>query len=335
MKKIVFLVAIQLGCLCAFSQFIRGPISAPAPGVLDGTYIPENIPTKKVVPYVHVREADVMWSKRVWSVIDLRQKFNHPLFYPMDELQNNIWNRNPKTWSLWTIIRYHILTGDLTLYSPFHPQWEQWTDGDGFKYPITSNVPGGNFYNDKVFREELFVYLGNSYLDPFTPALKSELDPAEDTVIYNPVTDLWVTQYPDADTTWFLSKDIVQYKLKEDWFFDKERSVMERRVIGIAPVVYQLDNNGNITGLRELFWLYFPECRYIFQNFFLKNRHNDAQLMSLDDLFWKRMFQSFIVKESNIYNRSIDGYKAGVDALLESEKIKEQISNMEHDLWSF
>ena len=57
--------------------------------------------------------------------------------------------------------------------------------------------------------------------------------------------------------------------------------------------------------------------------------------MSFDDLFWKRMLQSYIVKSSNLYDREIDSYKAGVDALLESERIKEQIFIFEHDLWNF
>lgn len=335
MKKLVFLCALIIFGVQSHAQLVRGPIGVPAPGVLNGVYVPATVPTKKVIQYEHVREADVTWSKRVWSVIDLRQKFNHPLFYPMDEVQEGMWNKNLNVWSMWTIIRYHVLHGDLTVYSPFNPEWETWTDGDSFKYPVTPSKAGGNYFNDSLFREDVFIYLGTEVVDPFAPPLKSMVDPTEDSVIYNPITQVWEAVYPAADTSWFLSQDIVQYKIKEDWFFDKERSQMDRRIIGIAPVVHQKDVNGNVTGLRELFWLYFPECRYVFQNFFLKNRHNDAQWMSLDDLFWKRMFQSYIVKESNLYNRNVDSYKAGVDALLESEAIKAQINNFEHDLWMF
>ena len=57
--------------------------------------------------------------------------------------------------------------------------------------------------------------------------------------------------------------------------------------------------------------------------------------MSFDDLFWKRMFQSYVEKESNIYDRDIASYRSGVNALLESEKMKEKIFTFEHDLWSF
>jgi hypothetical protein len=40
-------------------------------------------------------------------------------------------------------------------------------------------------------------------------------------------------------------------------------------------------------------------------------------------------------KESNVYDRRIESYRTGVDALWESEKIKEEIRTVEHDVWSF
>jgi hypothetical protein len=65
------------------------------------------------------------------------------------------------------------------------------------------------------------------------------------------------------------------------------------------------------------------------------NRSNDVERRTYEDIFWKRQFGSFITKESNVYNRSISMYKKGLDALLEAEAIKTQITNMEHDLWSY
>ena len=335
MKKLSILSIICLLSFVSIAQDddVRGPISYPAPGVMDGVYMESNVPTKKVVPYEFVREADVIWSKKVWRVIDLREKFNHPLYYPLDDLQEGMWKKNTTRWSLWTIIRHHLMTGDLTLYSPFNPNWEQWKDGDLFKYPVVPTTAGGNYYNDKDFREKMFIYIGSEKIDPFASPLKSFEYPEEDSTRI--VDGFEEAVYPPSDTLWYTSQDIVQYKIKEQWFFDKERSVMECRILGIAPVVYAKDNNGNITGFEELFWLYFPQCRYVFQNFFVQSSQNDAQRMSFDDLFWKRKFTSYIVKEANLYDRDIDSYKAGVNALLESEKIKEGIFNFEHDLWSF
>ncbi|MFT4600793.1 MAG: hypothetical protein ACI857_000970 [Arenicella sp.] len=342
MKKIVFSLLMMAVVMVGYSQDIRGPISNPAPGVLDGVYVKEHIPTKKVVPYEFVREADVAWSKRVWRAIDLREKFNHPLYYPLDEIREGegndewIWKKNTTRWSLWTIIRYHIISGDLTLYSPFDPDWNAWKDGDLFKYPYTPDKYGtsanGNFITDSLFRANVkgMEYIGYPEFNANPEAVESIEYPGEDSI----GLDDNVVYYPD-EFVWYSGEDIVQYRIKEDWFFDNERSVLDVRIIGICPVVYARDQSGNITGLKELFWLYFPECRYVFQNFFVQSRHNDSQRMSFDDLFWKRMFQSYITKESNLYDRELQNYRAGVDALLESEKIKEKIFIFEHDLWSF
>lgn len=346
MKKLVFSLLMTALVVVGYAQSdIRGPISNPAPGVLDGVYVKEHIPTKKVVPYEFVREADVAWSKRVWRAVDLREKFNHPLYYPLDDLREASdpqfqgqmeWRKNTSRWSLWTVIRYHIMSGDLTLYSPFDPEWNAWKDGDLFKYPVTPDKYGtsssGNFYTDSLYRTYVkgMEYLGYEEFNPNPEAIESVEYPGEDSID----VDGNVVYYPN-EFFWYTAEDIVQYRVKEDWFFDNERSVLDVRIIGICPVVYAKDANGNITGLKELFWLYFPECRYVFQNFFVQSRHNDSQRMSFDDLFWKRMFQSYIIKESNLYDRELQNYRAGVDALLESEKIKEKIFLFEHDLWSF
>ena len=52
-------------------------------------------------------------------------------------------------------------------------------------------------------------------------------------------------------------------------------------------------------------------------------------------IFEKRMFGSRILQESNIMNRSVTDYMIGLDALLESERIKEEIFNIEHDMWEY
>jgi hypothetical protein len=65
------------------------------------------------------------------------------------------------------------------------------------------------------------------------------------------------------------------------------------------------------------------------------NRSNPSERRSFDDIFWKRQFSSYIVKEENVYDRTIAEYKKGMDALLEAQKIKDEIIIFEHDLWEF
>jgi len=48
-----------------------------------------------------------------------------------------------------------------------------------------------------------------------------------------------------------------------------------------------------------------------------------------------RKFSSYIFKESNVFDRRIQDYATGIDLLLEGEKIKADIFNKEHDMWTY
>ena len=131
-------------------------------------------------------------------------------------------------------------------------------------------------------------------------------------------------------------KDVMEYRLKEIWFFDKQRSVMDVRIIGICPVRTVIDPaSGEVKGKQEMFWLYFPQLRDVLANYKAFNRFNNADILSYDDVFYKRMFGSYVYKESNPYDRKITDYSVGMDAMLESERIKTDIINFEQDLWDW
>jgi gliding motility associated protien GldN len=258
--------------------------------VLDGAYVKEHNPTRKVIPYPHLRQADVMWTRRVWEVIDLKQKMNHSLYYPLDELQDRQ--------SLWQVI-FKALTeeGSLTAYD-LGP-----TLDDEFNFALTGTQV------DSMLNREVTSYV-------------PDLETGEP----KPVTSIIKIG----------SQDIVAYKLKEDWIFDKQRSERYVRIIGLAPMYLNKSlETGEVKGIKELFWLYFPECRYVFANYDVFNLHNDSQRMSFDDLFQKRMFSAYMIKEENVYDREIQDYAKGIDALLESERIKNDMFLMEHDLWNY
>jgi gliding motility associated protien GldN len=139
--------------------------------------------------------------------------------------------------------------------------------------------------------------------------------------------------------------DIKELLIKEDWFFDKQRSVMEVRIIGICPIMHRLQilNTGGdeeqIGQLQRIqtFWVYFPEARNVLANTDVFNNFNDAQRISFDDIFWKRRFDSYIIRESNVWdNRLIQDYTfSGLETLLEAERIKTELFNFEHDLWEY
>ena len=133
------------------------------------------------------------------------------------------------------------------------------------------------------------------------------------------------------------SQDIVKYRIKEDWFFDRERSIMDVRIMGICPFATAIAEDGSVKGIKPIFWIYFPEARYVFANYDVFNRQNDAERRTFEDIFWKRMFNSYIYKESNVYDRAIIDYKENtpMELLFEADRIKDDLFKMEHDLWHF
>jgi gliding motility associated protien GldN len=52
-----------------------------------------------------LRQADIMWAKEVYSMIDLRQRMNHPLYYPLQP--------HPSRYSLIQIIRSALESGTI------------------------------------------------------------------------------------------------------------------------------------------------------------------------------------------------------------------------------
>jgi gliding motility associated protien GldN len=128
---------------------------------------------------------------------------------------------------------------------------------------------------------------------------------------------------------------ITKYRVKEVWFFDTKTSSMQVRIIGIAPVMEDYDEKGNYRGDMTMYWVYFNDLRDILAKEEVFNPKNDWQHFSWDDLFSMRYFESYIYKESNVFDRNIQEYASGSDALLESDRIKQRIFETEHDLWEY
>lgn len=80
---------IVLIVVCLSGGYSFGQVLDPgAESPLDGVYSKSvDTPHKKPVPYVQLREADIMWLQRVWREVDMRQKANHSFYFPTDPTQ--------------------------------------------------------------------------------------------------------------------------------------------------------------------------------------------------------------------------------------------------------
>jgi len=111
---------------------------------------------------------------------------------------------------------------------------------------------------------------------------------------------------------------------------------MEIRILGMCPVRFYTKEGNDEIQRSQAFWIYFPEARNIFANHEVFNPYNDANRISFDDIFHKRKFSSYIIGESNVYdNRRIIDYAQGFYSLLEAERVKQELFELEHDMWEY
>ncbi len=132
----------------------------------------------------------------------------------------------------------------------------------------------------------------------------------------------------------FNPDSIVKFRIKEDWVFDRQRSIFEPRIVGIAPMI-KIKAAGLNLDYQPAFWIYFPDARQILATKEAVNRNSDATGLSFDDVFMKRIFASYIVKVSNDKDERIKDYAQGIDKLYEAEKVKKQLMDWELNLWSY
>lgn len=299
MRKILFGAVVIAGfAISASAQTVNTSISPDSPTVMSeqpspstDVYLKETIiPEKKPVAYPYVREADVMWAKDIWRTIDLRQRMNFPLRYPIEGTMSG-----GDRYSLFGLLMEGIKTEEITPY--------EYVPNVGWKDP----------FSKLTTLTEIYALTGGD-------------------TIYN--------NDGSFDRMGQGTSYVWQFMIQEQWFFDKKHSVMDVRIIALAPVYYNLfdDFNQRLPQPTKSipFIVHFPQCRRLFATHAVYNANNDAAPISFDDLFFQRRFASTIMAESNVYgNRALNAYKTGQDILLEAEIIKSDLFIMEHDFWEY
>jgi gliding motility associated protien GldN len=288
MKKIIGFINVGLMLLFASASFAQAEFPTESSEPSEDMYIDDIVKKRltvenQVLAYEPIRESDIAWQKRVWRVIETREKMNLSFRYPEK--------------FFFTILTELIENGDITVFQD-----------EKFKNPLTyedvaaklSRVDTVTAFNYDTYVEEIKI-------------VKNDINPA----------------------------DINKYRLKEIYFFDEESSTMKVRILGISPIKESIDENtGELKYIEPLFWVYYPEAREYLAKHAVFNDLNDAAPMTWSDLFEKRYFSSYIMKRSNVLDYRIsDMYKdydrAGIDQLLESQRIKNELLNFEHDLWTY
>lgn len=238
---------------------------------------------RKVIPYEHLREADVFYERIVWRDIFIKEKMNYIFNYPKHPFID--------------LLIVPAEKGELTVYEVPLPKEEEFEDS-------------------RILTVDQI--LAKRYSD-------------DTTEVMDPITGEYVVEVAQTDVVEYIKK----YRIKEHWIFDKQTSTMIVRIVGICPYYEETDVDGNFVGDVGLFWVFYPDLRPYLVNTEVYNRHNYARHFSWDDIFEMRFFSSYIIKVDNVRDYEIGASYNGIDALLQSERIRQEIFEFEHNLWSF
>jgi gliding motility associated protien GldN len=250
------------------------------------------------LPYGYTDERDVLWSKTTWETIDLDERVNFPLYYPIDT--NNIGSDRR---SLYDVLVKNIKNGKIE-----------------------------DVYVDSYFTE------------------KRTLQDIESSLVYSDTTDLGIEQYNAEGTVdpQYVRKfsldagDIEEWRIRGYWYLDKRQGELKYRMLGICPVANEARSKAfpgdGLDSKVELFWVWFPGAREVLHEAQAFNRKNTSQPISYDHLLNSRRFNAVIYREDNVQgDRDVKNYinDNALMQLLEYERIKEQIRNIEIDLWNY
>lgn len=279
MKKIIAIIVIVIVALGFSTQLSAQAALDKNPN--EGLYEQHATGYQRPMAYPTIREADVMWRKRIWREIDFRQKMNQVFFYPTETHYN--WT------NFITILMNALESGDIQAYE----------------------VDLNKDQLDRPFRYE-------QVKDLFE---KVETDDDDNPIIGSDGNPMTKKSY----------EEVKKLRIMEDWYFDRQRSQLMVQILAICPT--KVDDQGVP---EPMFWVsYNTNTREILakSNFF--NSANPGAPLNYDEIFMKRIFDSYIYKEENPYDRKINLYAQGEDALWESERIKQEIIDFEQNLWEY
>ena len=257
--------------------------------------------------YGYIDDRDVLWSKTVWEKIDLDERINFPYYFPSEP-----GNLGEERRSLFDVLIQGIEDGRIK---------EIYFDD-------------GGYFRTKLTYQQVLDQL----------QVEFEL-PGYSDVVNSGVTDPEVLkEYKVLQKT--SAADVLEYRIKGTWYFNKRQGELKYRLLGIAPCATDLQFKnpdpeavppGDKNETYPLFWVWFPDAREVLNEAYVFNVRNSSQPITFDNMLNSRRFNALIYKEENVYqDREVKDYifEDALQQLLESERIKSVIRDFEQDMWN-
>ena len=302
MRKIFLLIPLIFFTNEVFSQ--ANLLNAKNPSEIGDTSSSEAI--TEFVDYEYVDDKNILWSKVVYEFIDLNERLNFPLLFPVNDTKYDDTRK-----SLWRVIRENIENGKISeVYDSNNDNFTEASriigkDSTDLEANIYKNYNISDIYKSKYVPESFVPREVASSADIFGYVIKG----------------VWYFDKIHAE---------LRYRLLaiQPYGTDLKTSV---------------DGEETETGY---FWIWYPSIREILDKHLVFNDKNNNNRISFDELLINRRFSSYIYKYDNVYgDREIRDYIRQRDnesytqwqtrIIMESERIKKEILDFEIDMWGY
>ncbi|MBN2766635.1 MAG: gliding motility protein GldN [Paludibacteraceae bacterium] len=266
---------------------------------------------------INHRADDIEWSRIVYRVIDMREKQNNQLYFPVTP--------NEKYKSLFRLILEATVNGGLKAYEKkdfdIQPRWDASLSTQ--RLEETFLIADYDTVNMNVRKTNLI-----------------EKDPLTNMPV--------ISSYAYTD---FASKQ-TKFLIQEIVFFNKHYSRMYTKIIGIAPIY--IYNETNVTNMFMLglnksgegIWNFFQSsvlCWYLFDELrpFLAKQYvipngNETQRLTFDEFFAQKLYYSYLLGDGNMLDKMLlQTYNDAESIRREQKRIETELLNVEQDLWEY
>ena len=258
------------------------------------------------VDYENVDDKDILWSKVVYEFIDLNERLNFPLLFPVNDTKYDDTRK-----SLWRVIRENIENGKIS--EVYDSNNDNFTEASRIIGKDSTDLEANIYKNYNITD----IYKSKYVPESFVPR---EVASSADIFGYV-IKGIWYFDKIHAE---------LRYRLLaiQPYGTDLKTSV---------------DGEETETGY---FWIWYPSIREILDDHLVFNDKNNNNRVSFDELLINRRFSSYIYKYDNVYgDREIRDYIRQRDnesyaqwqtrIVMESERIKKEILDFEIDMWGY
>ena len=319
MKKLFFIVLLFAGVFTANAQHqINSFFNQNGTIRLETQELDEASDT---LASVFHRTEDVVWSRLIYRVIDMRYKQNYQLYFPVT-------SADPQYRNLFKVMLDAIVDG----MPVYEKSQEQGDIKPLLETPLAKDQIPGLLNTDREGISDGDIATSDYMLIHY--------DSVTDKMSFN---DYMYQQYV---------RNQLKFMILEVVFFDKHYSRLFSKIIAIAPMSSE-DIEGEDTPITDAlyqsirFWVVYDDFRPYMARQYMIPQNNDSKRVTFEQFFAQKLYTSYIIGDSNMYDRMLaEAATRGRDeqedkAIIEKELKKEQqrieneLMTFELDLWEY